>query len=69
MGFFSNEDAAGYEHDQAPEFVIGWGEGKRAVDELVEHQACSGSCQSVADDPVIVLLKCKHQISKVKMTD
>lgn len=57
MGFPRYKDGAGYEHDQAPELMIGWSQGKGTVDELVKDQACPGSRQGEADDAVVVHLK------------
>ena len=49
------EDAADYEHDQAPELVVVGGKGKGTVDQLVQYQACTGASNGEADYSMVVL--------------
>jgi hypothetical protein len=61
VGLFADEDAAGDDHNEAPELMVGGGEGKGTVYELVQDQACAGAGQGEADHAVVVLLEMKHQ--------
>jgi hypothetical protein len=54
MRLLRYEDTAGYEHDQAPEFMVSGCKGKWAMDELIQDQACAGASQSKANYSIII---------------
>ncbi len=54
MRFSAYEDGTGDEHDDAPQLVVAEADVERAVDQLIEDEACPGTCQSEPDDSVVV---------------